>query len=460
MRHSRSLLLPLSTIASMICAGLWSLPGLAQEAGANGNVAPNITGTGKAGHVAVWTSSTNLGNSSIFESSAGRVGIGTTAPAALLEVNGNARVDGNLTLSGSILASGGVSLIWANDVLFNFSAGLGALPPAATGPNNAAVGDSALQANTTGNNNVATGYQAMHSNTSGQTNTASGTQALYSNTTGSGNTANGYFALYTNTTGCCNVADGYNVLLSNTGSFNTASGQAALEWNATGSFNTASGSSALTNNTTGNGNIAIGNQAGFNVSTTSNNIHVGNQGTATDSGTIRIGTAGTQTAAFIAGIRGVTTGNNNAIPVLIDSNGQLGTMSSSRRYKEDIKEMGDASSGLLRLRPVTFRYKKAFDDGSKPVQYGLIAEEVAEVYPDLVARSADGQIETVKYQVLDSMLLNELQKQNATITAQKEQIRAQEQRISAQEQQNRSLEERLARVEAALNGTTVTAAAR
>jgi hypothetical protein len=107
----------------------------------------------------------------------------------------------------------------------------------------------------------------------------------------------------------------------------------------------------------------------------------------------------------------------------------------------------------MRLRPVTFRYKKSFDDGSKPVQYGLIAEEVADVYPDLVARSADGQIETVKYQLLDSMLLNELQKQNTTIAAQKEQIRAQEQQI-------RSLDERLGKVETALSGTIVTASSR
>ena len=141
------------------------------------------------------------------------------------------------------------------------------------------------------------------------------------------------------------------------------------------------------------------------------------------------------------------------VPVVVDSNGNLGTISSSRRYKEDIQNMGDTSSGLMRLRPVTFHYKKAFDDGSKPVQYGLIAEEVAEVYPDLVARSADGQVETVKYQLLDSMLLNELQKQNNTIAAQKEQIHAQEERIQ-------TLEERLARVEAALSGTTVTASSR
>jgi hypothetical protein len=131
---------------------------------------------------------------------------------------------------------------------------------------------------------------------------------------------------------------------------------------------------------------------------------------------------------------------------MIDSNGNLGTISSSRRYKEDIQDMGDTSSGLLRLRPVTFRYKQPFNDGSKPMQYGLIAEEVAEVYPDLVARTADGRIETVKYQVLDSMLLNELQKQNAAIAAQQEQIR--------------SLEERLAKVEAAIERTAATASSR
>ena len=115
--------------------------------------------------------------------------------------------------------------------------------------------------------------------------------------------------------------------------------------------------------------------------------------------------------------------------------------------------MGDASSGLMRLRPVAFRYKKPFDDGSKPIQYGLIAEEVAEVYPDMVARSTDGQIQTVKYQVLGPMLLNELQKQNATIAAQKEQIQAQEQQI-------RSLEERLGRVEAALQKISVSTPSR
>ena len=132
------------------------------------------------------------------------------------------------------------------------------------------------------------------------------------------------------------------------------------------------------------------------IVTISNNIHIGSQGTANDSGTIRMGTPGTQTSFFVAGIRGTTTANNDGIPVVIDSNGQLGTVTSSIRFNEDIQSMADASSGLLRLRPVTFRYQKPFADGSKPVQYGLIAEEAAEVYPDLVGRSTDGQIETVK----------------------------------------------------------------
>ena len=150
-----------------------------------------------------------------------------------------------------------------------------------------------------------------------------------------------------------------------------------------------------------------------------------------------IGTQGTnpinQTSFFAAGIRGVTTGNNDAIPVVIDSNGQLGTVSSSRRFKEDINDMDTVSSGLMRLRPVTFRYQKPFADGSKPIQYGLIAEEVADVYPDLVAHSADGQIETVKYQVLDSMLLNELQKEHKQVQEQAETIRVLEARLAVLE---------------------------
>ncbi|MBV8903456.1 MAG: tail fiber domain-containing protein [Acidobacteriia bacterium] len=210
------------------------------------------------------------------------------------------------------------------------------------------------------------------------------------------------------------------MLSSFSGHDNTAVGTEALPSNFNGSNNVAIGNLALRDNTYGNNNIAIGDHAGIGVSGTSNNIYIGSVGLPYDNGVIRIGAIafpiyGTQTSFFAAGIRGVTTGNNNAIPVVIDSNGQLGTISSSRRFKEEIRDMGDASTNLMRLRPVTFRYQKPFADGSKPVQYGLIAEEVAEVYPDLVAHSADGQIETVKYQVLDSMLLNELQKEHQKV---------------------------------------------
>jgi hypothetical protein len=131
------------------------------------------------------------------------------------------------------------------------------------------------------------------------------------------------------------------------------------------------------------------------------------------------------------------------VPVLVSSSGQLGVASSSRRFKKDIQDMGDATASLMRLRPVTYRYKQPFEDGSQPIQYGLIAEEVEEVYPELVAHSADGKIETVKYQLLDSMLLNEMQKQRATITVQENTITAQQEKI-------RSLEERLSHLESLL----------
>jgi hypothetical protein len=163
-------------------------------------------------------------------------------------------------------------------------------------------------------------------------------------------------------------------------------------------------------------------------------------------------TCGPQTSFFVAGVNNVNLGSDtNAVGVLIDTmTGQLGVTSSSRRYKEDIEDMGEASRDLMRLRPVTFRYKKPSADGSKPIQYGLIAEEVDEVYPDLVAHSADGKIETVKYQVLDSMLLNEVQRQHAEIGAQKDQLQKLTQQIDQERQQNQTLPERLHKQELAM----------
>jgi hypothetical protein len=232
---------------------------------------------------------------------------------------------------------------------------------------------------------------------------------------------NGYYTLL-GVLDSVNTGLGISALVSNTtGANNTAIGAGALFSNTTGMNNTAIGNEALLIST-GTNNIGIGASAGAALSSGSDNILIGNGGLSGDSGTIRVGQSGNQTSFFAAGVRGVTTGANNAIPVVIDSSGQLGTVSSSRRFKEDIQDMGEASSGLLQLRPVSFRYKQPFADGSKPIQYGLIAEEVAEVFPDLVVHSADGQIETVKYQILDVLLLNELRRQEAEIRALKERL--------------------------------------
>jgi hypothetical protein len=371
----------------------------------------------------------------------------------------NAGVNTNAALGASALganttginntAVGASSLSGNTTGSENTAAGYGALGDNISGSYNAAFGDSALQSNTTGGENTASGTVALYSNTTGSYNVASGFYALYTNTTGSYNTASGYGALQYNSTGSENTANGSGTLVNNTtGIGNTASGETALDSNTTGSSNTAIGVNALFNNASGSYNVGLGWYAGLNLTAGSYNIMIGNQGLAPDDHIIRIGDVQTQT--FIAGISGV---NVSGVPVLVSSSGQLGIASSSRRYKEDIQDMGDATANLMRLRPVTFRYKQPFEDGSKPIQYGLVAEEVAEVYPDLVARSADGRIETVKYQVLDSMLLNEVQRLHAQNAAQEERNKGQQEKIH-------SLEERLSRLESLLEATTTRTALR
>ena len=197
---------------------------------------------------------------------------------------------------------------------------------------------------------------------------------------------------------------------------NTAVGAYALDATLIASNNTAVGSYALRGNT-GGGNVALGHEAGLNQTTGSRNIYIGDnvRGVAGETEAIYLGLVGTQTKTVIAGIRGTTTGAADAVTVLIDSNGQLGTVSSSRRFKDGIRDMGDASVGLMALRPVTFRYREAYTDGTTPVEYGLIAEEVAEVYPDLVVNDRAGHAETVQYRKVNAMLLNEVQKQHRQI---------------------------------------------
>ena len=232
---------------------------------------------------------------------------------------------------------------------------------------------------------------------------------------GSGNTGVGESALSLNTSGFDNTAIGYQALLANrTGTNNVAVGGSALSSNDVAHHNTAVGHLALSE-AIGGFNTALGAAAGSQLLIGSNNIYIDNFGVSEESDTIRIGRL--QARAFIRGIRGMTTGQSNAVPVVVDSAGQLGTVSSSRRYKEDIHDVDDASRRLLRLRPVSFRYSKPFADGGKPIQYGLIAEEVAEVFPELVVRDDDGRPETVQYQTLNVLLLNELQKQQARLEA-------------------------------------------
>ena len=292
------------------------------------------------------------------------------------------------------------------------------------------VGAGTLLSNT-GSSNTATGAGALLSNTSGVDNTADGAFALFSNTTAGSNTAHGAFALFHNTEGTSNTADGASALLSNTiASFNTAAGDEALASNTEGAGNTAIGFFALHNNITGGGNIAIGVAAGTNLTTGDNNIYIGNVGLAGDSSTTRIGVAKTTQKTFIDGIRGVTTGFNDAVNVVIDSAGQLGTISSSRLFKKEIKPMDKTSEAILALKPVTFHYKT---DAKGTPQFGLIAEEVAAVDPDLVVRDQNGEIYTVRYDAVNAMLLNEFLKEHKSFVEEQRKVEQQDRKIQEQE---------------------------
>jgi hypothetical protein len=267
------------------------------------------------------------------------------------------------------------------------------------------------------NNNTAEGTDSLFSLTSGSGNTAIGFDALYFNTTASSNTALGYTALYENTTGTANTAIGLQALARNTtGSSNTAVGLGALlGTGAPGHDNTAIGASAGVN-VSGNNNIAIGSSAGQQLqSGESDSIEIGNTGVGGDSGTIRIGTIGTQTRTFIAGIS--ETPITAGIKVGIGPDGQLGVRASAARFKEGIKPMDKASEVILALKPVTFHYRKALDPKGLP-QFGLVAEEVAKVDPALVVSDAKGNPFTVRYDEVNAMLLNEFLKEHRTVQEQ------------------------------------------
>jgi hypothetical protein len=332
--------------------------------------------------------------------------------------------------------------------------------------NNTVLGEDALINHTGNAGNTAVGFNALFSNTIGTSNTAVGDGALssgdtdyrtavgshsgsgYSSTalganaltqdTGSYNTAVGRSALGANTSGAQNTATGANALHNHsTGDNNTAAGFNALYFNSAGTDNSAFGYSAG-ENTTGSNNIAIGSAAGVNVLNGSNNIHIGNSAVSGDASTIRIGTRGTQTKTFIAGISGVTV--PGGVAVIVGTNGKLGTTTSSARFKEAIKPMDKASEAILALKSVNFRYKHDLDPDAIP-QFGLVAEDVEKVNPDLVARGADGKAYTVRYEAVNAMLLNEFLKEHrkvekleatvASLAATVKEQAAQIQRVSA-----------------------------
>ena len=278
----------------------------------------------------------------------------------------------------------------------NTVVGAGAGQSLAGGNGSTAIGGSALAAATGFTVNTAVGWNALQLTTSSLS-TAVGAEALTANVTGVANTAVGDQALRANVAGSQNVAAGTSALIASTGTGNVGVGN----W-------------VLGQMTSGDHNIAIGDNAGFSLTSGSNNIYVGSAGgTATESGTIRIG-GGLQSRAFVRGVRGVTTANNDAVTVVVDSFGQLGTVSSSAKTKFDIQDLpADVTDAVSRLRPVSFRYKQPFADGSTPVQFGLIAEEVEQVLPELVAYDDKGDPATVKYHVLPSLLLAEVQRLNA-----------------------------------------------
>jgi Chaperone of endosialidase len=294
---------------------------------------------------------------------------------------------------------------------------------------NTAVGVEALLSNTIGDDNTAVGVGALEFNTVGTGNTATGKDALFGNTSASANTATGSGALTFNRTGSGNVADGAGALNANTkGANNTATGYQALKSNTTANRNTASGFSALSGNTTGANNIGLGYEAGKNLTTGNNNIHIGNVGVAGESHTIRVGTTGTQTNAYIAGISGATV--PTGIAVIVDANGHLGTTTSSARFKEAIKPMDKASETILALKPVTFRYKHDLDADGIP-QFGLVAEQVAKIDPDLVARDEHGKPYSVRYEAVNAMLLNEFLKEHRTVREQGATIARLEKQVDA-----------------------------
>ena len=384
------------------------------------------------------------------------------------------------TTTGNYNTALGAGALTDNTADLNTATGAGALVLNTSGTRNTANGAAALVFNDNGDFNSAVGSFALYNNISGFSNNALGDSALFENIHGAGNTAIGDFALTNNDVtgnalGNLNTAVGAEALLANTdGNSNNAVGVQALTANTTGSFNEAFGVLALGSNDDGDANVGvgdtamganvngnfntmIGDRAGADLTSGDDNIYIGataGSGVTSESWTIRIGDPEFVAACYIAGISGQTASDGAA--VFVDANGKLGTVTSSARFKDDIKPMNNASESILALRPVTFRYKKQIDVNSTP-QFGLVAEDVAKVNPDLVINGRDGKPYTVRYEAVNAMLLNEFLKehrkneeQEATIAQLKQDFQS---RLADQQKQIEALTAGLEKVSAQLEAS-------
>ena len=307
------------------------------------------------------------------------------------------------------------------DTAANFNTGVGAAVLLSnTADENTAIGAGALLSNTTGAGNTASGAFALLNNSGGDHNTANGWHALLSNTTGAGNTATGFNALNSNTQGQSNTADGLATLfLNTTGQSNTAVGFAALQFNSEGNQNTAIGGQSLTANTTGRRNVALGFSAGQNVVSAENVICIG----------YGISGENVSDSCYIGNIFNKASVGGAAI--YVNANGKLGISTSSRRFKEQITPMEEASEALFALKPVTFRYTKEIDSAGTS-QFGLVAEDVENVNPDLVVRDKEGKAYSVRYDQVNAMLLNEFLKDHRKVEEQSRKLQQQETTMARQ----------------------------
>jgi hypothetical protein len=346
---------------------------------------------------------------------------------------------GFLTTGGWNTAIGAYSLLHLTTGNFNTSVGAFSLL-SNTANDNTAIGAGALLVNTTGHDNTAGGFETLLFNTTGTFNTATGETALWANTIGSDNTADGAAVLYSNISGNDDTGTGSTALYNNTtGSENTANGAGALFSNTTGGGNLADGFGALVNNTIGSDNTGLGYEAGQNLTSGSQNVIVGYQsgsGVVTANNVICIGAnvagADITNSCYIGNVYGGDA--TGGLPVYVTSDGRLGAANpataSSLRFKEGIKPINNGSDAILALKPVTFRYKKQIDPTGR-AQFGLVAEEVEKVNPDLVVKDKEGKPYSVRYDAVNAMLLNEFLKEHKMVQEQGAIIARQQKQIDA-----------------------------